>query len=293
MNRIPAIPLLLLLAVATDAQVSHGVVKEGLSLDSKILEKKVHYTVYLPYDYETSSRYYPVVYLLHGYTDNDMAWIQFGEANLIADEAITKQEIPPMIIATPDAGESWYINNYNGSVRYEDFFFNEFVPYLESHYRVRQGKQFRAVAGQSMGGFGALVYAMRHPEEFGACAVLGAAVNTEEEIIRMDDRAWGRWPTSIYGAGSGKGRLTAHLLSYNPIHLAETEDVEKLKSVRLYLDCGDDDYLTVGNATLHIVLTKRQVPHEFRVRDGSHTWSYWRSGLLEALKFIGTGFHKP
>jgi enterochelin esterase-like enzyme len=57
--------------------------------------------------------------------------------------------------------------------------------------------------------------------------------------------------------------------------------------------CNDDDYLTIGNAMLHVALTKRRVPHEYRVRDGAHAWSYWRSGLLEALKFIGSSFHKP
>lgn len=284
---------LLALTVAANAQVSRGIVKEGLTLDSKIMGAKVRYTIYLPFDYETSNRFYPVVYLLHGYTDTDMAWIQFGEAHLIADEAIAKREIPPMIIVMPDAGVSWYINNHNGTVRYEDFFFQEFVPYIESHYRIRAEKNYRGIAGLSMGGFGTLVYIMRHPEQFVAGAALSPAVNTTEQFIAMDDRAWGRWPTAIYGPGSGAARITNHLLSYQPIRMAETVDVEKLKSVRIYLDCGDDDYLTIGNAMLHVALTQRQIPHEYRVRDGSHAWSYWRSGLLEALKFIGTSFHKP
>jgi S-formylglutathione hydrolase FrmB len=222
-----------------------------------------------------------------------MGWIQFGEANLAADEAIAKREIPSMIIAMPDGGVSWYINNYNSSVRYEDFFFQEFMPYIESHYRIRQDKSYRGIAGLSMGGFGTLVYAMRHPDQFAACAALSAAVNTTEQMVSMDDRAWNRWPTSVYGPGSGKARLTEHLLSYNPIHIADTIDSEKLKSVRIYFDCGDDDYLTVGNAMLHIVLTQKQIPHEYRVRDGAHSWSYWRSGLIDALKFIGSSFHKP
>jgi enterochelin esterase-like enzyme len=152
MRTLTTLAILLAPAAAADAQISHGAVKEGLNLDSKILGAQVRYTIYLPFDYETSSRLYPVVYLLHGYNDNDMAWIQFGEANLIADEAIAKREIPSMIIAMPDAGASWYINNYNGSVRYEDFFFQEFVPYLESHYRIRPEKNFRGVAGRPFHG---------------------------------------------------------------------------------------------------------------------------------------------
>lgn len=293
MRTLLILAFLLAWAFTIHAQISHGVVKEGLTLDSKILGAKVRYTIYLPFDYDTSSRFYPVVYLLHGYTDNDMGWIQFGEANLIADEAIAKREIPAMIIAMPDGGPSWYINNYNGSVRYEDFFFGEFMPYIESRYRIRAEKSYRGVAGLSMGGFGTLVYIMRHPEQFAAGAALSAAVNTTEQIVAMDERGWGRWPTTVYGPGIGEARLTPHLLSYNPIRIAETAEIEKLKSVKIYLDCGDDDYLTIGNAMLHVALTKRQIPHEYRVRDGAHMWSYWRSGLSEALKFIGTSFHKP
>ena len=292
MKTFATVLLLLSLTSPTYTQVAHGTVKEGLTLDSKILGKKVRYTIYLPFDYESSSRFYPVVYLLHGYTDNDMGWIQFGEANLIADEAIANREIPPMVIVMPDGGDSWYINSYNGSVRYEDFFFQEFIQYIESHYRIRQERSYRGVAGLSMGGFGTLVYAMRHPDQFVACAALSAAVNTSEEFAAMDEHAWSRWPTLIYGPGSGEARLTEHLLSYNPIRIVELGDAEKMKSVRMYLDCGDDDYLTIGNAMLHVALTKKKIPHEYRVRDGKHSWPYWRSGLVDALKFIGASFHK-
>lgn len=106
------------------AQVSRGVVKEGLTLESKILGKPVRYTIYLLFDYETSERHYPVVYLLHGYTDN--------EANLIAGEAIANRTIPPMILVMPDGGVSFYINNHDNSVRYDDFFVQVFIPFIES-----------------------------------------------------------------------------------------------------------------------------------------------------------------
>ena len=96
----------------------------------------------------------------------------------------------------------------------------------------------------------------------------------------------------IYGQGSGEARLTEHLLSYNPICIVGSGNAERIKSVRIYLDCGDDDYLTIGNAMLHVTLTENKIPHEYRVRDGAHSWSYWRSGLMDALKFIGANFHK-
>ncbi|MCX7984829.1 MAG: esterase family protein [Bacteroidetes bacterium] len=277
-----------------EAQCRTGIVKEGLIVKSKILGKDVRYTVYLPYDYETSSRFYPVVYLFHGYTDNDNAWIQFGEAQRLADQAILSGEIPPMILVTPDAGVSWYINNYDGSVRYEDFFFQEFIPTIEKQWRIRSEKRFRGIAGLSMGGYGATLYALKHPELFAACAAFSAALFTEEEIVKFDSIQWNKISTVLYGPNLlGEERLTPHLRANNPFFIIRALPVEKLKEVRWYFDCGDDDFLYKGNSTLHILLRDLKVPHEFRMRDGGHQWSYWRTGLIEGLKFIGTSFHQP
>jgi enterochelin esterase-like enzyme len=128
------------------SQVSRGMVREGLTMESKILGRPVRYTIYLPFGYETSTRLYPVVYMLHGGEENDLEWIDRGEADLSADQAISDRSIPPVILVMPDAGMSRYINNYDNSVRYEDFFFKEFIPTIESKYRVKAEKRFRAVA---------------------------------------------------------------------------------------------------------------------------------------------------
>ena len=270
-----------------------GQVQEGLKVESKILGKEVRYTIYLPPDYQTSSRRYPVVYLLHGYTDNDTGWLQFGEINQTADRAIAEQQIPPMIIVMPDGGVSWYINDYQGKVRYEDFFFQEFIPYIDANYRTRPEKEFRGIAGLSMGGWGTLIYALRHPEMFAAAAAFSAAVWTDEEVIATEDKVYEQIFGSLFGPGlKGKDRLTAHFRSYNPLDLVKTLPLEKIKTVRFYLDCGDDDFLYKGNAALHVAMRDRKIPHECRMRDGGHTWSYWRTGILDGLKFIGESFHR-
>lgn len=129
--------IIFLLSYPLYSHISHGTVKEGLVMESKILQERVRYTIYLPCDYETSNRFYPAVYLLQGYTDNDTGWIQFGEAHMLTDEAVSGRIIPPMILVMPDAGVTWYINNYDNSVRYEGFFFEEFIPYIESTYKIR------------------------------------------------------------------------------------------------------------------------------------------------------------
>ena len=94
------------------------------------------------------------------------------------------------------------------------------------------------------------------------------------------------------GSMLGENRLTDHWKDHSVLHLAETLPVEDLKKVRFYVDCGDDDFLAIGNAELHQIFRKREIPHEYRVRDGAHTWSYWRMVLPTGLAFIGESFRR-
>ncbi len=274
-------------------QTARSIVKEGLLIQSKILNKEVRYTIYLPPDYETSSRYYPVLYLLHGYTDNDIGWIQFGEANSIADKAISNGEIAPMILVMPDGGVSWYINNYNDSVRYEDFFFKEFIPYIESHYRILTEKRFRAISGLSMGGYGSLVYALKHPDMFSSCVAFSPAIYTDQEIIDMKGDWWKNVLGVVFNSElNGKNRISKQWEDNDPFYLVKNGDINKIKSVRYYLDCGDNDFLYKGNAAFHVLLRDLNIPHVYIMREGTHSWTYWRSGLLDGLKFISASFHQ-
>ncbi len=281
------------LTAGADDAVPQGKVLEGLHLKSAVLGRDVNYAVYLPPDYDLSTRRYPVVYLLHGYTDNESGWIQFGEINLAADRAIAAREIPPMIIVMPDGGVAWYIDDALGKVRYEDMFVREFIPLVDATYRTRPDRQFRGVAGLSMGGWGTLVYALRHPDLFAAAAAFSAGIWREEDFIGMEQKMFDRLLGPVFGAGlAGKDRLTAHFRAHNPLDLAGTLPEESLKKARYYLDCGDDDFLIAGNMALHQVLLDRKIPHEFRVRDGAHTWTYWRTGIVDGLAFIGRSFNR-
>lgn len=124
-----------------------GIVKENLKVRSVMLGKEVKYSIYLPYDYERSNRSYPVLYLLHGYTDDETGWVQFGEANGIADQQIQSGEVAPMIIVMPDGGLNWYVNSYDGKIKYEDFFCKELMPFIDATYRTRSSQRYRAIAG--------------------------------------------------------------------------------------------------------------------------------------------------
>lgn len=285
---------LLLIVCISAASFGQGTVLESLVIKSAILGRDVRYSIYLPEGYETAQRRFPTLYLLHGYTDDETGWTQFGEVNKIATEAIKTPDVTPMIIAMPDAAATWYINDYAGKAKYEDFFIKEFIPYIDSAYKTRNKKQYRAVAGLSMGGYGTLTYALKHPELFAACAPLSAAVFTDEEFLNFPQDNWnGAKFDEVFGKYTpGKTRLTEHYYKNSTLKLVATLPEKDLNSVRYYIDCGDKDFLIKGNMQLHAALIDRKVKHEFRVRDGVHNWPYWRTALPEVLKFVSESFHQ-
>ena len=282
-----SISFVLLFCSLSNAQ--SGKLLESLEFESKVVDYPVKYSIYLPPDYYISERSYPVLYLLHGYSDDETGWIQFGEANSIADKAIDSGDASSCIIVMPDGKVTWYSNSYDGKDRWEDMFTDEFIPFIEKNYRIRSKKEYRAIAGLSMGGYGALTLSMRHTDLFSSCVAMSSGTFTDEEILNGDmyDRYFGH----IYGP-KPENEVSESWKAYNPLHLVETVDKEKLKSVRYYIDCGDDDFLYKGNSTLHIKMRDLEIPHEYRVRNGSHQWSYWRTGLYDGLVFISQSFHR-
>lgn len=266
-----------------------GKVLESLELKSLLLNRTVKYSVYLPPGYETSERRYPVLYLLHGYSDNEMGWIQFGKAPETADAAIASGEVAPMIIVMPDAGLSWYLNSFDGKAPYEDMFFQELIPHIDRYYRTRPVKEFRAIAGLSMGGFGSLVYSLKHAEMFSSCVAFSAAVRTTDDILNPPADRGDIWYAQVYGKAD-KQTIANHWNQNNVLDLVAVLPADSINRVRLYIDCGDKDYLSKGNAQLQIALIDKKVNYEFRVRAGAHNWPYWRTGLHDALMFVSKSF---
>ena len=270
-----------------------GTVVEQRTVNSAIMGRAVTYSVYLPPDYQGSERTYPVVYLLHGYTDDHTGWVQFGEVNRYADKAIQDGLIPPMIIVMPNGDTSFYINSFDGREKYEDFFIKEFMPAIEKAYRIKAQKRYRGVAGLSMGGYGSLIYSLKYPDLFAAAAPLSAAVFDDAAVTTMPDNRWNDRFGKLYGIGlKGNERLNDAWNNNSILKIVEKKTPDDLKKVRYWIDCGDDDFLTKGNSLLHIALIDKGVPHEYRVRDGAHNWTYWRTGIVDALAFIGDSFRQ-
>ena len=266
-----------------------GKVMDELKLNSKILKGERKFAVYLPPDYETSSRSYPVLYLLHGYTDDQTGWVQFGEVQHIADKAINEGTATPMIIIMPDAdtGLPGYTNALSGNWNYEDFFFEEFMPHVEDRFRIKKKKQFRAVAGLSMGGGGSFLYALRRPDLFSSAAPLSASLGPQR-LDEMNEFVY----LGYTSANHNKKDFEIYSNRNNQLRIVDQLSKETLNSVRWYIDCGDDDFLYEANSLMHIKLRKKGVNHEFRIRDGGHTWTYWRSALPTVLAFISERFHQ-
>lgn len=282
--------LAFLSAIATNAQV--GIIKESLKLKSTILGKEVEYSLYLPPDYDQSNRRYPVLYLLHGYTDDETGWTQFGEVKAIADQQLKAMEMTSMIIAMPDGGVSWYINSADGKVKYEDFFIKEFIPHIDATLRTRAEKGFRGIAGLSMGGHGTMIMAIKYPNLFAVAAPLSAGIFTRDELLNMPDENWDNVFGPPYGKNKGEARVTDHLNKNWILSLVNDATTDDLKKVKYYIDCGDKDFLIKGNMELHSILIDKKVPHEFRVRDGVHNWEYWRTALPEVFRFVSSVFHR-
>lgn len=279
---------LLLSIVVSGAMAQTGKVFDQLTMQSKILKMERKFAIYLPPCYETSERSYPVLYLLHGAGDDQTGWIQFGEVHRIADAAIHSGDATPMIIVMPDAntGQRGYTNDLNGEWRYEDFFFEELMPYVEQKYRIKSQKRFRAIAGLSMGGGGTFYYALHRPDLFSSAAPLSAAVGPlkREEM----DGYLRRWNLQE----APQDRMDAWYNRYSVLQLIENMPDDQRRAVRWFIDCGDDDFLYEGNALVHIAMRKKEIPHEYRVRNGGHTWTYWRESLPVVLSFVSDAFHQ-
>lgn len=265
-----------------------GQIFETRQVKSSILKMDRNYSIYLPPSYEKSDQSYPVLYLLHGSGDNHTGWVQFGQVQHIADKAIANGTSAEMIIVMPDAdtGTKGYFNALNGKFNYEDFFFDELIPHIEKEYRVRSDRRYRAVSGLSMGGGGTIFYALHRPDLFSAAAPLSAAT--------------GNWDFEQFKSRLGAASADVSEQQLNDyfhrhsiasiIKNASADDLKNIKGIRWYVSCGDDDFLYEGNANLHILFHKNQIPHEYRVKDGGHTWTYWRQELPLVLEFVSKSF---
>jgi S-formylglutathione hydrolase FrmB len=247
--------------------------------------------VLLPSGYGRGTRRYPVLYLLHGAVDNYRSWTDKGDA-----EALTAGR--PLIVVMPDSGPGGgYVNWWNGGLQgppaWETYHLRQLIPFVDRRFRTVGRRAGRAVAGLSMGGFGAMSYAARHPDLFTAAAAFSGAVDTGNGGIKAvtGDAVYGPTATQqVRWRGS------------NPVDLAPN-----LRGVQLSLRTGDgrpggpfgggpdgiEAVVHTANVTLHQRLRALRIPHLWDdYGPGTHTWPYWRRDLQQTLPRLMAAFRR-
>ena len=254
------------------------------SLFSSILGASVKCNVYLPDGYAVSGRQYPVIYLLHGLHNDYCDWEKLGRMSLVANELMESGDACEAVVIMPSAGgpvekDPWYGYFNMPGWNYEDFFFGEFIPVMESRYRIIADRKHRAVMGLSMGGGGCVVYCQKHPEMFSSCYSMSPWLDNKGDMVKARDKHFGPLSDSVKENSA-----------IDFVRNAGPETIQKLKTVRWTVDCGDDDFLLPVAVEFHLALKQAGVKSELRVRNGIHNWEYWHQALREALPFASRDF---
>ena len=261
------------------------------SIQSKILGRPVNYCIDLPGNYAaTAPRRYPVLYFLHGLFEHDTSWVNEGGKDIL-DEMLRQKRIGPFIVVLPDADNTFYVNSYDGKVRYEDFFIQELVPYIDQHYRTIPTRLARGISGVSMGGYGSLHLAMRHPNVFGTVSAQGAALIPKFPHPVPTQGRWGFYARVLQHA-FGSPLSESYWDANNPLTLAEHPS--RFRGLKIYFDCGNHDRygFEVGAEALNRILNREHFPHQFYLRPGGHGWSYLHKYMQYALLFHWKYFRK-
>jgi len=255
---------------------------------STTLGRAWRFSVYLPDGYETSGLRYPVLYLLHGRGDSEASWATGGKIKSVLDAAIASGEIPSTIAIMPAAGSSWYVDS---TEKIETAFIKDLIPRVDASYRTIQARNGRALAGYSMGGYGALRLALAYQELFGAATLLSAALYDADP---PEDSSARELP--VFGAPFDLTRWSA--LNYPK--MLESFLPKKL-SLPIFIAAGDDEYINTryrDNAEVQAVelyarLRKVGQRAQVRIYNGGHDWTVWSPAFAEGLRYMFTYLARP
>lgn len=258
---------------------------EYKTMPSKILNEDREYAIYLPKGYnENKDKKYPVLYLLHGGRGSHKDWPVQGSLIGVANQLIDANEACEMIIVCPEAGKTFMNYFNNPDWRYEDYFFKELVPFIETNYQVIADKKHRAIAGLSMGGGGTIVYASHRPEMFCAAYAMSGYLYHQKELFWLN--------TDKDPVQKKIHQLVDDNNCIKYLQNADSAKIEAMKTVNWFVDCGDDDFTLLPNLEFIRAMKEAKIPLQIRIRDGGHTWEYWHSALYIALPFLTNCFRK-
>jgi S-formylglutathione hydrolase FrmB len=236
--------------------------------------REVPLSVILPESYSGSARRYPVLYLLHGYTAHYADWVVRSG---IRQHARRYEEI----IVMPEAGDSWYVNNSaNPKLAWQDYFIYDVIPYVDHHFRTVAARSGRALAGTSMGGYGALLLGLKYRGLFAAAASLSGVVTSADPSFEqfVTDEAAKRVIEGDFGAFGSPTRDENDLFKL-------VRHVPPSEAPQLYLSIGASDKYLGTNRDFVKLLASLGVPYYYRELPGGHEWSVWGPELERVLAF--------
>jgi len=247
---------------------------ERVSVDSKLLGREMHASVYLPPGYSTSVPY-PVLYLFHGYGGSYGDYAAYLSLQSVTDRLIQSGRIDPLIIVEPEYGNSFGVNSKPDEGRdpggvsigpYEDYLIQEIIPYVDTHYSTQTDRAGRYIGGISMGGYASLYLGLTHHDRFSRIGAHSAAIwNYSSSDQFIGQRDW-LYPNDELRA------------IRDPFMLAA--DASRLKDMKIYLDVGAGDQLAVQDYALYELLQKQHVDVTWSSTNGGHNGAYW-GGMLE------------
>lgn len=240
---------------------------------SAAMKKDIKAVVITPDNYDKTKQY-PVVYLLHGYSDNYTVWPK-------AQAVVKSADQYNQIVVCADGGfSSWYWDSpVDPSFKYETYISKELVAWVDDHYSTIKSAGGRAIAGLSMGGHGALYLAIKHPDVFGATGSMSGGVD-----IRPFPNNWDM--AKRLGKYAEAPDLWEKNTVINMLHLIQP------KTLSIIIDCGTEDFFYEVNQELHRQLLYRNIPHDYIIRPGGHTWPYWENAVKYQLLFFHSFFSK-
>jgi len=268
---------------------------ECSAIRSRILGRTNRYCVYLPAGYDAGAAHkppvrYPVLYFLHGLGDNEQTLFTSGGWTLL-DDLRKQHKIGDFLIVAPEGRNSFYINSADHSVRYSDFFLEEFLPHIERKYRVEPGPAGRAISGISMGGYGALRFAFAYPRLFSAVSAQSAALMTESPHELDAASRSGAPLAGVLAAVFGSPIDVAHWNDNSPFVLAR-KNASALRRLAIYFNCGQNDNygFEQGAALLHEELQREDIKHQYHPYPGDHGFTYFMSHFEEVMEFHSAAF---
>lgn len=252
---------------------------ETVQFRSELVGKELPYRIVLPIGYrDTNTRRYPVVYLLHGLFGSHTNWTDLTKVKEYAASY-------DLIVVAPEGENGWYTDSATEpSRKFESYIIQELIPHVQRHYRALDARESRAIAGLSMGGYGALKFGVKYPHMFAfAGSMSGAqdAASWTETELRGFPAIW-KSLGPVFGPEGSTTRTANDLPKL--LRALSPEQISALPFI--YVDCGTEDPLFPTNRAFSELLISKKIPHEYRELPGGHGWTYWDSQVHEFMKML-------